>query len=201
VTAVVIGIGHHHTIDRVLGDKTSLHIAARSTVPVIAVPEWVTTLPQHAVVGTDFGESSLAAARAALDCLAVPGVLTLLHVAPTFDPLLTDRDEGLSYRDAITDLFASMIEQLDVPAGIEIRTACASGSPAEEILALAKRTDADLLGVGTRGRGTIASELLHDARRMVVVAPACLGRVGVSRALGAHHHDGRVDLMRVMFTP
>ena len=164
VTAVVIGIGQHHAVDRVLGDETSLHIATRSTVPVIAVPEWATTLPHNAVVGTDFGASSLAAARAALDCLAAPGVLTLLHVAPTFDPLLT--------RDAVSDLFASMIDQLDVPPGIEIKTARLSGSPAEAMIAYAKRIDADLMGVGKHGGGTVASELLRAARCMVIIAPA-----------------------------
>ncbi len=172
VAAVVIGIGQHHTIERVLGEETSLHIAARSTVPVIAVPEWVTTLPRNAVVGTDFGQASLAAAQAALDCLAVPGVLTLLHVAPAFDPLLTGRDEGLSYRDAVSDLFSSMIDQLEVPPGIEIKTARRSGSPAEEVIAYAKRMDADLMGVGKHGRGTVAAELLHAERCMVIVAPA-----------------------------
>src|SRR5215469_15579366 len=57
VAAVVIGIGQHHVVDRILGDETSVNIAARSTVPVIAVPEWATTLPHSAVVGTDFGEA------------------------------------------------------------------------------------------------------------------------------------------------
>lgn len=172
VAAVVIGIGQHHTVERILGGETSLHIAARSTVPVIAVPEWVTTLPHTAVVGTDFGDSSLAAAQAALDCLAVPGVLTLLHVAPTFDPLLTGRDDGLSYRDSVSDLFASMIERLEVPPGIELRTARLSGSPAEAMLAHAQRIDADLMGVGKHGRGTVALELLRAQRCMVVIAPA-----------------------------
>ena len=172
VTAIVIGIGHHHTVDRVLGDETSLHIATRSTMPVIAVPEWVTTLPHNAVVGTDFGESSHGAARAALDCLAAPGVLTLLHVAPTFDPLLTGRVDGLSYRDAVSDLFASMIDRLDVPPGIEIKTARLSGSPAEAMIAYAKRIDADLMGVGKHGGGTVAAELLRAAQCMVIIAPA-----------------------------
>jgi len=172
VAAVVIGIGHHHTVERIAGDETSVHIVARTTVPVIAVPEWVTTLPQNAVVGTDFGQASLAAAQVALDCLAAPGILTLVHVAPVFDPMLTDREVGLSYRDAVSDLFAAMIDQLDVPPGIEIRTARGSGGPAEAILAYAKRIDADLMGAGKHGGGTVASELLRAARCMVVVAPA-----------------------------
>jgi nucleotide-binding universal stress UspA family protein len=172
VAAVVIGIGQHHTVERILGGETSLHIAARSTVPVIAVPEWVTTLPHNAVVGTDFGDASLAATQAALDCLAAPGVLTLLHVALAFDPLLTGGHEGLSYRDAVSDLFASMIDQLEVPPGIEIKTARLSGSPAEGMIAYAKRIDADLMSVGTHGTGTVASELLRAERYMVIVAPA-----------------------------
>jgi len=157
--AVLIGIGQHHALDRLLGDETSVHIAARSTVPVIAVPEWVTTLPHNAVVGTDFGEASLAAAQAAIDCLAAPGVLTLLHVAPV--------------SDLVTDLFAAMIDQLRVPPGIEIITARASGSPTEALLAYAARIDADLIGVGKHGRGTIASGLLRSEQCIVIIAPAC----------------------------
>ena len=178
--AIIIGIGQHHAVDRILGGETSVRIAARSTLPVLAVPEWVTTLPHTAVVATDFGASSIAAAQTALDCLAVPGVLTLLHVAPVFDPLLTGRDPGTSYREALAEQFASIIDQLEVRPGIEVNTADVSGSPAAEILTFAERAEADLVAVGSHGVdrldtrmiGSVASRLLRAARCSVIVAPA-----------------------------
>ena len=54
-----------------------------------------------------------------------------------------------------------------------------AGDPVNEILALADSIDADLIVVGRRGRGTLASALLgsvsgavlRDARRPVLVVP------------------------------
>jgi nucleotide-binding universal stress UspA family protein len=61
--------------------------------------------------------------------------------------------------------------------GLEIKMELLRGSPADEIVAFADTTDADLIVVGSRGHGAIASVLLgsvsravlHESRRPVLV--------------------------------
>ena len=166
--AIVIGIGHHQAIDRMLHSETSINIVTRSSLPTIAVPEWVTTLPRIAVAGTDFGASSLIATQTALDCLALPASMTLLHATPVFDPMVTDPDFCRRCRQAVPDLFVSMVRQLEGRPGVALHTAMVSGNPAAEMLAKADECQADLLVVG---RGTMATRLLRAARAMVLIAP------------------------------
>jgi nucleotide-binding universal stress UspA family protein len=178
---VVIGIGRHQVLDRLFGSETSVNIVAHSSVPVIAVPEWVTTLPTIAVVGTDFGGCSLAAARSAVDCLALPAAMTLVHATPAFEPALLDRDFVARCRDEVPRRFDSMLRELDARPGITVRTLTVAGQPAIEILATVEECSADLVVIGSHGSGigdarrigTVASRLLRAARCMVLIAPAC----------------------------
>jgi nucleotide-binding universal stress UspA family protein len=61
--------------------------------------------------------------------------------------------------------------------GLEVKTELLVGDPADEIVAFSDTIDADLIVVGSRGHGAIASVLLgsvsravlHESRRPVVV--------------------------------
>lgn len=67
--------------------------------------------------------------------------------------------------------------ELAEAAGIEVETHVLRGDPVDEIVAYADTIDADLIVVGSRGHGTLASALLgsvsrgilHEARRPVLV--------------------------------
>jgi nucleotide-binding universal stress UspA family protein len=58
-------------------------------------------------------------------------------------------------------------------AGVALRTHLATGDPAEQICAYARRENARLVAVGTRGYGSVASLLLGSVSNAVVRCSPC----------------------------
>jgi nucleotide-binding universal stress UspA family protein len=74
--------------------------------------------------------------------------------------------------------------------GISARTELLTGNPVDEIVAYADSIDADLIVVGSRGHGAVASAVLgsvsqgvlHEARRPVLVFRRARARVDAAAA-------------------
>jgi nucleotide-binding universal stress UspA family protein len=119
--------------------------------------------------------------------------VTFVHVAPVLDrsvvvglgvpAALPHRIDELD-RKPLEDALAVAAER-DVDAQAELL----AGVPADEIVAYADTIDADLIVVGSRGRGAVATALLgsvsrgvlHEARRPVLVvrgAPVLVAALG-----------------------
>jgi nucleotide-binding universal stress UspA family protein len=87
---------------------------------------------------------------------------------------------------------AALADEWGVPAHTELLT----GDPVDEIVACADSLDADLIVVGCRGHGAIASALLgsvsrgvlHETRRPVLVVPNAKARVEAPAALAGIPH-------------
>jgi nucleotide-binding universal stress UspA family protein len=141
------------------------------------------------LIATDGSPASKDAVRFGLELVVENAAEAIfVHVAPGYDVLpvhaygvksaiphrLTDHDR------------APLVEALEaaadygVPAGTELLV----GSPADEIVAFADSNDVDLIVIGSRGHGAIASALLgsvshavlHEARRPVLVVPSATVR-------------------------
>jgi nucleotide-binding universal stress UspA family protein len=107
--------------------------------------------------------------------------VTLLQVIPPTD--WTRLDRGAVIRPIPAELRLRRAYALDEAAqiagehGVEAAFEVLAGDPAEEIVRYADSVDADLIVVGSRGRGALASALLgsvsravlSDARRPVLV--------------------------------
>jgi nucleotide-binding universal stress UspA family protein len=187
--------------------STSLRVLQEASVPVLVVPQpRDRTLGErnelrlrHLLVGVDGSAASLAALDVAADVAAMlGGSLSVLHVFEHVRPFPVARrgehgsegHEGV--RDEALDLLeaaARNIRQRGVGAQVVLR----SGDPAPTLLDLADDVDADLVVVGTRGRGgpadlllgSVARTVADGARRPTLVVPAAAGRVH----LDATAHD------------
>jgi len=136
------------------------------------------------VIATDGSESAAEAVKFGLELAAeqlaepifvhvVPGVDVLppagfgVTVAPSVPHVLSEEDR-LPLDEAV---------EIAAQQGIEARTELLVGHPAAEIVTYADTVDADLIVVGSRGHGTVASALLgsvsrgvlHESRRPVLV--------------------------------
>lgn len=108
----------------------------------------------------------------------------LLQVMPPTDWTRLDRGnalrplaEEIRLRDAPALIDAA---ELAVERGVSFTTEVVAGRPADEIVAYADSIGADLIVIGSRGRGAVAGALLgsvsrdvlHESRTPVVVVPS-----------------------------
>jgi len=133
------------------------------------------------VIAYDGSEGSREALAAGVETARATGaVATLVYVRHAPLPIVGDPFYGrtLSWelrrgRDVLDEARAFATD-----AGVAAETELLEGHPAERILDLARRRGADLVVVGSRGRGAVTEALLgsvsqaivHDADRPVLVA-------------------------------
>lgn len=178
---ILIGLGGHDRADRWLGTETALRVAHLANVPVLAVPGIATELPSRAVVGMDFSEYGLAAARAAAMLLPPDGHLHLLHVTwPVGAGAGADLGEWRrTYEEGARARMEEWGRELQAGRALRIGVSVRDGDPAQEILGLAERIQADLVAVGSHGAGfftrlllgSVCTQVLRGAGRSVLLAP------------------------------
>jgi nucleotide-binding universal stress UspA family protein len=180
---LVMGIGRHNPLDRLLGTETTLATLRRTRVPVLAVGASFTPFPRHAVIGLDFSPASLRAAKLAVRLVGDVGRVTLVHVRPRFDHPSADwRTWDQEYGRTLTPLFADAVAQLEAPAGVTVETLTVRGDPAPALLAYAQQAGADLLAIGTQRHGvldrllvgSVATRVIRNTRIATLAAPAPL---------------------------
>lgn len=133
------------------------------------------------VVAVDFSQTSEDALEAACE-LARPhhGHVHLLHVVPdpfqlpnTFEPAALDLDAMLrDWTKSATDQLATLTERQQ-PKPEFLTTAVAVGAAAAEIVKYANEQQADLIVVGSHGRGFVDRLLLGNVAERVVRQAAC----------------------------
>jgi nucleotide-binding universal stress UspA family protein len=138
------------------------------------------------LIATDGSDSAREAVQFGLDLAdeqsAVP---FLVYVAPAFDlvPLTGFAVPPPKVPHTPSEADRQPLEEAEAVAaakGIEATGTLLSGDPADEIVAYADTIDADLIVVGSRGHGAIASAVLgsvsrgvlHEARRPVLIVRA-----------------------------
>lgn len=172
-TMIVAGLGRHRVADRIFGDETVLRLIRLSDVPVFAAATNGAGAPKRIVVGVDFSETGLRAARMALDLAAPQAKVYLAHVAPR-DSSLPDWNSGAgSYKLDAGAALQKTREQLRIPADIEVQTVLLQGDAATELLAFAASVNADLIATGSHGRGFIARMLIGSVATRIVRCSTC----------------------------
>jgi nucleotide-binding universal stress UspA family protein len=112
---------------------------------------------------------------------AARGHVIVTHVAPAFDkvPPVGSAVSGVRHHEVSDSDRRPLGEAVELAEaeGVLVRSELLQGEAAAEIVRLADAVDADLIVVGSRGRGAVASALLgsvsqtilHRSRRSVLV--------------------------------
>jgi len=181
---LLVGTSGQGLLGRVWGPSTVLSAARHARATVLAVRRHTSALPECAVVGIDFGSASIAAARAALDCLGPRGSLHVAYSRPVGSQIGTAAlAAGVAYDEELAERLERVTAALSVPAGVRVTRHVLVGDAARQLLELAEREKADLIAVGTHGDhrlaafmiGTTASRVLAADRASVLIAPAHSG--------------------------
>lgn len=164
-TQLIVGSRGAGVFDRLLLGSTSTRCATHATVPTVVVRDQFDELPSsvsHVVVGFDGSSNALAAADWACRS-ASPGSTVDIVAVWEFAPTLFS-GEPFHYPEAAQrarHVFDEQLAELPVSTkreDIDVSTYFLKGSPRERLATCA--AEADLLVVGTRGRGAVGSALL-----------------------------------------
>jgi len=177
---IVMGIGRHRVIDRVVGTETALRVIQLASCPVLAIAPGFHALPRAVVVATDFSADSMRAAEAVRPLLAPDATVHLLHVwEPENGTDAREQQRDASYRAALPARFAAVTTQLAAPAGVQIKCETREGRPAARLVDFATAHSCDLIVAGRHGLtalrrllvGSVTGALVRGAPCSVLVVP------------------------------
>jgi len=177
---VLVGLGGHGAVARFFGNETALQLMRVSQVPVFAVDSKLRALPKRIMVAMDFSESSIEAARLALEIAAPGATVTLVHVVPWERKDYIPEQWFRAHEANIGAQLARVTGWLDKGTKYRMHQKVFYGKPGPSLLACAEELDADLIVAGTHGRGLFKrmlagetlAKLVRGARRSVLVLPA-----------------------------
>lgn len=178
---IVLGLGQHGRLARLLGAETVARVSRHTDIPVLAVHAATRKLPSVALAAVDFGESSVRAAREALALLEPPGRLHLVHVKWSYNTTsFADSEWERAYAAGADEEFARVRGLLGSRPGIEITTTLLTGGVVERLLVEAASIHADVLALGSRNQnafdrlmiGSTPAQVLRAAECSVLIASA-----------------------------
>ena len=175
---IVMGLGRHRPIDRLLGAETTLATVRTAEAPVLALCGEMHRPPEKVVIATDFSATCANAVRQVLPLLSPHATLVFAHVwqSSQMEAEFANDDE---YRRQLPARFCRFIATLQLPTSITVRQEILEGSTAERVLDLADIVMADLIVAGRHGRGalerllvgSVATRLLRGSTRSVFLTP------------------------------
>lgn len=171
---VVLGIGRHGPLDRLFGSETALQVVRAAQRATLAVPSRMRAVPQHAVVGMDFSDSAIAAARLAARIVGARGRLTLVHVEPIGEPVPSMLSEWHGvYAEGVQAAFSRTVASLGLPPTLQVETVTLAGHAANALLGLVDRTGADLVTLGRHSYGAVERLLLGSVTTRILRSASC----------------------------
>ena len=177
---IVMGIGRHRPVDRIMGVETSLRTIRRAPCAVLAVRMDLDAPFDNVVLATDFSAASAAAAEIVLPLLSQSAMLHVVHVWEPADGARNRvKAADAAYADELPHRFRRFIGALSMPRGVTVKSATREGQAAERILEFADAHQAKLIVAGRHGFsalkrlfvGSVTTEVLRGANCSVLVTP------------------------------
>ena len=171
-TMIVCGLGSHRVADRVFGDETALRLVRMADVPVFAAAEDADHAPRRVVVAVDFSETSLRAARMAIELAAPHATIYITHVVHR-ETALDWHGWGSAYIRHVGVALKKFRDQLHTSAEMIVQSVALQGDPAAELLTFASSVNADLIATGSHGHGFVARLIIGSVATRIVRASQC----------------------------
>jgi nucleotide-binding universal stress UspA family protein len=151
---VVTGHTHHGAVERIMRGETPLGIARAARVPVLAVPATMDRLPRCVVVGVGLGDAGTSVGDISHALFGDAVAIHLVHVRtaalPRHEREIREEDHAEEARGE--HAFARVLASWRLPPDVPVATHERIGRPEDELLAVARALEADLLVVGLSPR-------------------------------------------------
>lgn len=181
-TMLIAGAGTHGVASQLLGTEVALQAVRLGDRPVLAIDNEWQGLPRRITCAMDFSPASVRVARLALRLLAPGGVLQFVLVTPPSAHIGLLGDSWLAAQThAARERFVRLRALLEpeLPPGAVLDEVLRPGLVVDEVLEAARAHRADLIAIGTQGRGfferlfvgSAATGVLRRAERSVLCAP------------------------------
>lgn len=176
---LVVGSARKNRAERIVLGTTSLSVVAHAPCPVVLVPENASTSGDgRVVVGIDGSEHSRLAFRHALDAAALRGrtVTTVTSWNVEVENGVVVTEPGSPEWEAVDARYRAMAERTiaearDAHPDITVEVQVRHGRAADSLVEVAE--GADLLLVGSRGRGGFRGMLLGSVSQRVLALATC----------------------------
>ncbi len=177
---VVVGLGRHGFLERLIRSDTAVSIARRSAVPMLAVPPGAQALPLHAIAAIDFSEASIRAAILAGTLLGPNGQLTLLHASTIIADEAEPGTEASGYSLGVREQLLAVEDRVRRACRRRVSSILVRGTVTEELEGLAARHECDLIALGGSDvpfverllTGSVRTAVMHTVDCAVLVVPA-----------------------------
>lgn len=171
---VVMGIGRHTPIDRLLAGETTLRVIRHAGCPVLAVAGTLDHPPREVIVAIDFSPESAVAAECAAALLAPGATLRLVHVwepSGSADAELQSMER--QYAADLPKRFERLRAALPVPPGVGVTFEAREGKTVPQLLEVAEAHHADMIVAGRHGLGRVARFFVGSVTTALVRGASC----------------------------
>jgi len=177
---IAMGIGRHGPIDRLLGVEPAIAVLHRTSVPVLAASPTGRPAVRSIVIATDFSPAASRAAQLALAFAADDATVHVVHAWPWMDLGGSGAPTWFHvYEAGVKTLIDELVHSLRLPPQARVVTHLERGEANTAIREVAAAHAADLIALGSHGRGffdrltlgSVAEDVLRKAQCSVLIAP------------------------------
>jgi len=176
---IVMGIGEHSILARLVGSETAVGVAKRTSTPVLAVPPDFTGPLASAFAAIDFSDSSIAAARLAARLMPSNGSVTLIHTSIFAKPAAEAGSIVDLYSTGARDRLATIANDITRATHRRVATLIADAPVADAITSAGERGRGGLIALGSHERdladrlllGSVRARVIRHAKCPVLVVP------------------------------